>query len=512
MHSVSEFRLDPDTGEYEPYVIGNDGQLMRVAWAPQPGSQEVFLKCPEVEVLFEGTRGNGKTIALILDFVQHVGVGFGADWRGILFRRSHPQLREAIALSNKWIKKFCPDAAYNEMKSFWKWPTGEQLTFAHFDVPSQFDDYMGTSFPWIGWEELTMWDNLDCYRVMFACSRSTRPGMPRKVRATTNPYGRAHNHVMQRFRLPLKPGHTLGPLIEDAKDDKGNPEPARRVVHGHLSENLLLHVVDPDYIKNITAAATNEAQLRAWRDGDWLIVAGGILDDLWHEYRHVCVVPKFEVPASWRMHRSYDHGSSKPYCVLFWAESDGTDLTLPDGKVRATLPHDVFCVGELYGWNGRPNEGTREMVPGIASKLKQYEVARGWRTQGGKSRVRPGPADTSIFDDVNGHCIASDFESSHGITWEKADKGPHSRVLGLDQLRKRIKESRRPEDSYRETAGIFICDCCTNWLRTVPTLQRDEKNMDDADSDGEDHAYDATRYFLRWDGGPRMTSGRVCGP
>jgi len=508
MHHVAEFRLDSDTCEYEPYVIGNDGKLIRVAWAPQPGSQEAFLKCSEVEVLFEGTRGNGKSIALILDFVQHVGVGFGADWRGILFRRSHPQLREVIALSNKWIKKFCPEATYNEMKSFWRWPTGEQLTFAHFDTPSQYDDYMGTSFPWIGWEELTMWPNLDCYKVMFATSRSTRPGMPRKVRSTTNPYGVGHNAVMQRFRLPLRPGQILGPVIKDAVDEKGNAEPSRRVIHGHLSENLLLQMTDPAYIRNITAAARNESELRAWRDGDWTITAGGILDDLWAEYRDVVRVAQFEVPPSWRIDRSYDHGSSKPYAVLFWAESDGTDLTFPNGAVHSTVRGDLFLIGEIYGWNGRANEGTRELVPDIAARIKRHEITRGWRTPGGKSRVKAGPADSSIFDDLNGHCVAGDF-SANRVEWEKADKGPHSRVLGADQVRKRIKATKRPPDGYRETPGLFICEGCAQWLRTVPTLQRDAKIIDDIDTESEDHIWDAMRYRLRFDSRPLMTSRRI---
>src|SRR5438105_13817950 len=124
MHTVREYRLNA-AGVYVPHVE-IDGELVEVGWAPLPGSQEAFLKCSEVEVLYEGTRGNGKTIALILDFVQHVGCGFGPEWKGVLFRRTHPQLREVIALGNKFIKLICPDATYNEMKSYWQWPTGER--------------------------------------------------------------------------------------------------------------------------------------------------------------------------------------------------------------------------------------------------------------------------------------------------------------------------------------------------------------------------------------------------
>jgi len=59
-----------------------------VAWSPQPGSQTFFVTSPIFETLYEGTRGPGKTNALLMDFCQHVGQGFGAAWRGVLFRRS----------------------------------------------------------------------------------------------------------------------------------------------------------------------------------------------------------------------------------------------------------------------------------------------------------------------------------------------------------------------------------------------------------------------------------------
>ena len=56
--------------------------LNPIAWAAQAGSQVAFLSCPIFECLYEGTRGPGKTAALLMDFAQHCGQGFGANWRG----------------------------------------------------------------------------------------------------------------------------------------------------------------------------------------------------------------------------------------------------------------------------------------------------------------------------------------------------------------------------------------------------------------------------------------------
>ena len=65
--------------EYVPFVRDVYGNLKQVVWAPQPGSQVFFLADPTIEVIYEGTRGPGKTDALIMDFCQEVGKGWGAE-------------------------------------------------------------------------------------------------------------------------------------------------------------------------------------------------------------------------------------------------------------------------------------------------------------------------------------------------------------------------------------------------------------------------------------------------
>jgi hypothetical protein len=512
--------------EFVPFILNDAGVEQQVAWAPQPGSQEFFLADPTIEVLYEGTRGPGKTDALIMDFCQDVGKGWGAEWKGILFRQTHPQLRDVIEKSKKWIKRIWPDAFYNEVKAMWEWKSGERLYFSHFNTPSQYSDYHGHAYPWIGWEELTTWANPDCYKVMFSCSRSTMKGMPRKVRATTNPYGVGHNWVKSRWRLPIngeiingrKP--TVGQVIIDSVDEHGNAEPPRRAIHGYLDENVLLLHADPGYKGRIKAAARNASELAAWMDGSWDIVAGGMFDDIWYEFRETIVMEPFEIPVGWKIYRAYDHGSSKPFSIGWYAVSDGTDLTLKDGRVRATVRGDLFRFKEWYGWRGQPNEGSRMLVADIAKGIIEREISWGLRAADGSwTRVSRGPADTQIFDDnTNGSevTIANDFEKPvmingvkhRGVFWERADKGPNSREQGWEQIRKRLKATKRPEGGYREIPGLFISKECVHWLRCVPVLPRDELKIDDVDDEAEDHNGDETRYMLRFQ--PRtMGSGRV---
>ena len=49
----------------------------KVVVQPQKGSQSLALSCPCDEILYEGTRGPGKTAAQLLRFRRLVGIGYG---------------------------------------------------------------------------------------------------------------------------------------------------------------------------------------------------------------------------------------------------------------------------------------------------------------------------------------------------------------------------------------------------------------------------------------------------
>ena len=175
-------------GQLRPFVITETGETEAV-WAPQPGSQEAFMSCPAEEVCYESNRGCGKTDDLLMDFCQHVGQGWGAEWRGILFRQTYPQLSDVIVKSHKWFPRIWPGVKYNDSKHVWIWPTGETLTFSYGLREKDYWNYHGKSWPWLAFEELTTWADPAFFLKMFSCVRSTMAGMPRKIRATTNSYG-----------------------------------------------------------------------------------------------------------------------------------------------------------------------------------------------------------------------------------------------------------------------------------------------------------------------------------
>ena len=454
-----------------------------VAWAPQAGSQEAFLASPFFETLYEGTRGPGKTDALIMDFAQHCSKGWGMDWRGVLFRRTYPELSDVIAKSRKWFSQIFPNAQYNEAKSTWKWPTGEELLLRRFEKPKDYWDYHGHAYPWIGWEELTTWPTDEGYLSMFSCVRSSNPAVRLGVRATTNPYGVGHNWVKRRFQLP---SGRFRPITDSINHD-GSLAPPRVAIFGRLIENKLLLNADPGYIDRLKASATNKSQLAAWIDGSWDVTSGGMFDDIWEASEHVIpFFPAHAIPGGWRIDRALDWGTSRPFSIGWWLESDGEPIELPNGRVIGQVKGDLIRYCEWYGCGEKPNTGVHmvasEVAQGIIDREERFNIA---------GRVKAGPADHNIFSDNDGDDDARRFRKA-GVRWEKATKGPGSRRAGWQAIRSRLKAA-LSEDALREPA-IWVTQRCEKSIEILPVAPRSDYDLDDIDTEAEDHIPDEWRY------------------
>ena len=474
----------------------------KIIWSAQPGGQQAFLTSPFFETLGEGDRGGGKTEVLLMDYAQDVGRGWGPAWKGIIFRQTYKQLDDVITKSKKLFKQIFPEAKYNEGHHFWRWPSGEQLLFRQFDHDNDYWNYHGHEYPWQGWDELCNWPTASGFLRMQSCCRSSTKGIRHRIRATTNSYGPGHNWVKARYRLP---GWRYRP-IEDARDEDGRPEPPRVAVFLTYKENLPLLDADPEYMSRILGTARNAAERRSWSEGSWDIVAGGMFDDVWDPQYHV--VRPFIIPKSWRIDRSFDWGSSKPFSVGWWAESDGSPAKRKDGTIHHSVRGDLFRIAEWYGWRGKPNEGSRKLATEVSLGIREREVK--WGIQ---DRVRPGPADTQIFNVENGVCIANqmrkavtiDGRTYKGVGWTFADKRPGSRKLGWEMMRIAFKNAVPPLDPQsgiptslpRENPGLFVFSNCDQFQRTVPVLPRDDVDLDDVDTESEDHIGDDTRYRVR---------------
>lgn len=500
-----EWRLivgaDTDTDSWHPYQLDEKGEVAgNPVWAPLPGSQLVFLQCPVFEALYEGNRGGGKTLMLIMDFAREVGKGFGNSWRGILFRREYKELDDIVKKIEEWFPLLWPGFRFLHSKAEYMaiWPTGETLMLRAGENEEAYKTHHGQEYPWIGFEELTQWEDDILFLKMQSCCRASKPGMPCRVRSTTNPYGPGHNWVKKRYNLPRMRGKVIH-LPGDMP---------RVAIHGYLKENFLLLHATPNYITVIRNSTKNPNEAKAWIDGDWDVTSGGMIDDLWDERVHVVATfPISDVPPSWTLTRAYDHGQSSPFSVGWWLESSGEPITV-DGKLLGRVRGDLILWREWYGTNGEVNTGLRMAAKKIANGICDREEDWGVRQavlEGDRSqditRVIAGPADTEIYNrqsDRDGRCPADDMEDV-GVYWERADKSPGSRKRGWEMLRTLLDGSIPSEDGTREDAGIFVCDCCIHFLELVPVMPRDTVDPDDVPKKYEDHIADMVRYRINWE-------------
>lgn len=418
------------------------------------------------------------TDVLLMDFLQHVGVGFGTEWRGILFREEYTQLTDVINKSKKWVSQIFPGAKYNGSEHKWSFPDGEQLFLRYMRVPSDYWSYHGHEYPWIGWEELTNWATDECYTMMMSTNRCSDPNVPRKYRATCNPAGVGHGWVKHRFIDQAAPGK----IYRDLTTGK-----ARTHIVSRLEENTALLEADPTYKQTILASAQDDpVKYKAWVLGSWDIIAGGFFVDLWDANTHI--LPSFELPESWNIIRSFDWGSAKPWAVSYIAECNGEQ---PDCEYD--LPYfpkgSAIVIREIYGWNGTVNEGDRATSQEIADRIKEVDMAI---EQEYGIRVSSGPADTSIYEVRDGSSIGSNM-ASHGVHWKRAYKGSGSRIAGWALIRTMLGAAKRGD---LEKPHLYFMDRAQHHIRTLPLMQTDPKKPEDINTELEDHAMDSLRYGL----------------
>ncbi len=513
-----------------------DNNKPEIIWAPLPGSQTLALSCPAQIILYHGTRGPGKTDAQLMRFRRHVGQGFGKHWRGVIFDREYKNLDDLVAKSMRWFPEFKDGARFLSSKSDyrWTWPTGEQLLFRTAKRPQDYWAYHGQEFPFIGWNELTKYPTDELFEMMMSCNRSSYlaaenpliidgdiykrtgqivfieneqsrramkligPEIPLEVFATTNPFGPGHNWVKERFidaapmgRLVRKSINVFNPQTKEREDF------VTTQVHlfGSYRENRYL---SPKYIAELNKI-TDKNKRKAWLGGSWDVVSGGMFDDIWDSDYHK--IKRFTIPLSWRITRSFDWGSSKPFSVGFWAISDGTDYIDGEGKRRSSVRGDVFRIGEWYGCEeGKQNVGLKMLASTIALGIVKRQIAMGI-----DHRMHPGPADGSIYDVENGSSIAADMSKPvrldantlhSGVEWLPADKSAGSRIHGWEAIREYLQGAIPPEHGPREYPGMFIFEDCKSFMRVFPNTPRDEVNADDVDTEYEDHIPDEVRYFV----------------
>lgn len=493
---------------------------MDVVWKPLAGSQTLAISCPSDIILLHGTRGGGKTDVQLMRFRRNVGIGYGAFWRGCIFDREYKNLDDIVAKSRRWFNRFGDGARFlSSMSDYkWVWPTGEELMFRSLSRDSDYDKFHGQEFSFIGWNEITKFPTSNLFDDMMSCNRSSfkpedyplqdktvLPDIPLEVVATCNPYGVGMNWVKKRFILPSKSGQilrTTTTVYDPSKEEEVEVTRTQTHIFSSYRENKYL---SPKYIADLVSI-TDPNKKKAWAEGSWDITSGGMFDDLWNTREHV--LSPFDIPKGWVVTRSFDYGSSAPFSVGWWTISDGSDVTLKNGKSIATVRGDVFRIAEWFGCGAKDSEGLHMLATEISKGIVERELEMKIY-----NRVVPGPADTAIYTTMDKTSIATEMTKSvringkmyNGVQWVASNKSPGSRIYGWEMLRVYLKNAIRPATKLkngnlfylpREKPGLFVFDNCKMFIELFPVMPRDKKKLDDVDTESNDHIGDETRYMI----------------
>jgi hypothetical protein len=128
-----------------------------------------------------------------------------------------------------------------------------------------------------------------------------------------------------------------------------------------------------------------------------------------------------------------------------------------------------------------------QFASGIAEREKREPV-----NDMDRPRIALRVADPSIFKEDGGPSIGERLAAApYYQFWQPADNtrvGRKGAMGGWDVVRSRlIGEGGEPM--------IYFFPNCVDSIRTLPALQHDKDNIEDVDSDGEDHAPDEIRYM-----------------
>jgi len=425
-------------------------------------------------------------------------MGYGPFWRGVIFDREYKNLDDLVNKSRRWFNAFGDGARFlsSAQDYKWTWPTGEELLFRAIKKLDDYWNYHGQEFPFIGWNEVCKYPTLELFDRMMTCNRSSfvpekdnpnLPPIPLEIFATTNPYGAGHSVVKRRFIDPAPYGQVIKRTIDvfNPRTQKREPVTKTQVtIFGSYKENIYL---SPEYIAELESIM-DENLRKAWLWGDWDIVAGGALSDLWRKNVHV--IPRSKIPAGWSIDRGLDWGSTQPFAVLWFAEANGEEMTLSDGSIFAPAPGSIIVFHEWYGSKDiGTNLGLRLSAADIADGIIDRELTL-LKDEWIVTRPWPGPADNSIRD-VRGADVDTLEKKmgDKGVHWQQSDKSPGSRKIGLQLIRERLEAGIR-----REGAGLYFMSNCIASISTLPALPRDEDKIDDVDTESEDHCYDVVRY------------------
>ena len=427
-----------DTLEKAPVAIQRE-IAENVVFHPNDGPQTDFLAAPEIDVLYGGAAGGGKSYAMLVDPLRYA---HRAAHRALILRRSMPELRELIDKSRELYPQAFPGCKFREVEKLWNFPSGAKVEFGFLERDADVYRYQGQAYSWIGFDEITHLPTEFAWNYLASRLRTTDSEITPYLRCTANPGGVGAHWVKKRYVSPMPPNESF----------EGDDGLTRKFIPARLEDNPYLSQ-DGRYEQMLQALP--DVQRRQLLEGNWDITEGAAFTEF-DIAAHV-VIP-FDIPLGWERIKGIDYGyASESACV--WGSVDPTDGTL-------------IIYRELYQKNLTGED--------LASVITRMEVQDPYSVQG--------VLDTSAWarTGTTGPTVGETLQRA-GHKLRRADK---NRIQGKIQIHEylRVQQSGRPR--------LQIFNTCPNLIRELQGIPLDKNNPEDVDTHAPDHAYDALRYLI----------------
>ena len=410
-----------------------------ILFKPNDGPQTDFLAAPEIDVLYGGAAGGGKSYAMLVDPLRYA---HRAAHRALILRRSMPELRELIDKSRELYPQAFHGCKFREVEKLWNFPSGAKIEFGFLERDADVYRYQGQAYSWIGFDEITHLPTEFSWNYLASRLRTTDSEIEPYLRCTANPGGVGAHWVKKRYLSPAPPNESF----------EGTDGLTRKFIPARLEDNPYL-AKDGRYQQMLQALP--DVQRRQLLEGNWDITEGAAFTEF-DLNKHI-VIP-FDIPLGWERLKGIDYGyASESACI--WGAIDRTDGTL-------------IIYRELY----------RKNLTGVdlGSMITQMEVQDPYSVQG--------VLDTSAWarTGTTGPTVGETLQRA-GHKLRRADK---NRIQGKIQIHEylRVQQSGRPR--------LQIFNTCPNLIRELQGLPLDKNNPEDVDTHAPDHAYDALRYLI----------------
>lgn len=419
---------------------------------PEPSEkQKLFLADTHRHVAYGGARGGGKSWA-----VRVKAVLLCLQWPGIKVLIVRKTYRELVNNHIVPLQQMIPPsvARYNKSDKVFTFANKSTIWFGYCANDGDLDQYQGAEYDVIFIDEATQLKEDWIKKINLAVRQPN--GLPKRTYYTCNPGGVSHNYIKRLF-------------IERRFEDAEIPE-NYSFTQALATDNRALMEMSPEYLAELEALPPKLRE--AWLYGSWDIFDGQFFEDFADRAEHYLdrqwthVIAPFEIPADWRIYRSFDWGYARPFSCGWWAvDHDGV----------------AYRILELYGCTKTPNEGVKWTPDKVFDKIHEIETEHRWL----KGKQIVGVADPAIWDAETGESIA-DAAARHYVLFTKGD---NKRIPGWMQMHYRLAFD---GNGY---PMMYIFSNCKAFIRTIPTLQYDDHKPEDLDTDGEDHVADESRYF-----------------